>query len=120
MIKQSSETPEKEVAGEILTAAKKTLADTNTSVGLAEQALQESQAIHVAALKEQQSAEKNLADLTSRVSQLNEQVEKVITQRESIDEKHIAAVKIYQACEESLDKWRDELVFSQADISKSE
>ena len=120
MIKQSSETPEKEVAGEILTAAKKTLADTNTSVGLAEQALQESQANHAAALKEQQSAEKNLADLTSRVSQLNEQVEKAITHRESIDEKHMAAVKIFQACEESLDKWQDELVFSQAEISKFE
>ena len=52
--------------------------------------------------------------------QLNEQVEKAITHRESIDEKHMAAVKIFQACEESLDKWQDELVFSQADISKSE
>ena len=120
MIKQSSETPEKEVAGEILTAAKKTLADTNTSVGLAEQALQESQAIHAAALKEQQSVEKNLADLTSRVSQLNEQVEKAITHRKSIDEKHMVAVKKYQDCEKNLKKWQDEIMFSQAAISKSE
>jgi hypothetical protein len=32
----------------------------------------------------------------------------------------MAAVKKYQACEENLKKWRDELVFSQAAISKPE
>jgi hypothetical protein len=117
---QASGNPEKEVAKEILTAANKTLVDTNTSVGIAEQGLQESQAEHAAVLKEKQSAVKNLADLTSRASQLNEQVEKAFANRKSIDEKHMAAVKKYQSSQERLKKWQDELVFSQADTSQSE
>ena len=117
---QASGNPEKEVANEILTAANKTLVDTNTSVGIAEQGLQESQAEHAAVLKEKQSAVKNLADLTSRASQLNEQVEKAFANRKSIDEKHMAAVKKYQSSQERLKKWQDELVFSQADTSQSE
>ena len=119
MMKQSSGNPEKEVAGEILTAAKKTLTDTNTSVGHAEQLLQESQAENVAALKEQQLAVEKLAELNSLASQLNEQVEKAVANRKSIDEKHMAAVEKYQSCERILKKWRDELVFSQAAIPKS-
>ena len=117
---QASGNPEKEVANEIFTAANKTLVDTNTSVGLAEQGLQESQAEHAAVLKEKQVAVKNLADLTSRASQLNEQVEKAVASRKSIDEKHMAAVKKYQSSQENLKKWQDELVFSQAATSKSE
>ena len=119
MMKQSSGNPEKEVAGEILTAAKKTLTDTNTSVGHAEQLLQESQAENVAALKEQQLAVEKLAELNSLASQLNEQVEKAVANRKSIDEKHMAAVEKYQSCERILKKWRDELVFSQAATPKS-
>jgi hypothetical protein len=117
---QASGNPEKEVANEIFTAANKTLVDTNTSVGLAEQGLQESQAEHAAVLKEKQVAVKNLADLTSRASQLNEQVEKAVASRKSIDEKLMAAVKKYQSSQENLKKWQDELVFSQAATSKSE
>ena len=117
---QASGNHEKEVANEIFMAANKTLVDTNTSVGIAEHGLQESQAEHAAVLKEKQSAVKNLADLTSRASQLNEQVEKAVANRKSIDEKHMAAVKKYQSSQEKLKKWQDELVFSQADTSKSE
>ena len=117
---QASGNPEKEVANEIFTAANKTLVDTNTSVGLAEQGLQESQAEHAAVLKEKQVAVKNLADLTSRASQLNDQVEKAVASRKSIDEKLMAAVKKYQSSQENLKKWQDELVFSQAATSKSE
>ena len=65
-------------------------------------------------------AVKNLADLTSRASQLNEQVEKAVASRKSIDEKLMAAVKKYQSSQENLKKWQDELVFSQAATSKSE
>ncbi len=119
MMKQSSENPEKEVAREILTAAKKTLADTNASVGRAEQLLQESQAANVAALKEQQSAVKNLADLNSRASLLNEQVEKAVANRKAIDEKYMAAMEKCQSCTRILKKWQDELVFSQAGTPKS-
>ena len=119
MMKQSSEHSEKEVAEEILTAAKKTLADTNASVGRVEQLLQESQAANMAALKEQQLAVKKLADLNARASQLNEQVEKAVANRKSIDEKHMAALEKYQSCERILKKWQDELVFSQAATHKS-
>jgi hypothetical protein len=117
---QASGNPEKEVANEIFTAANKTLVETNASVGLAEQGLQESQAEYAAVLKEKESVVKNLADLTSRASQLNEQVEKAVANRKSIDEQHMDAVKKYQSSKEKLKKWQDELVFSQAATSKSE
>ena len=74
---------EKEVAGKILTDAKKILMETQASVIRAEQELQTSQEANTAAISEKQAAEKKLADANSQVKQLNEQVENAASKRKT-------------------------------------
>ena len=104
---------EKEVAGKILTDAKKILMETQASVIGAEQELQTSQEANTTAISEKQAAEKKLADANSQVKQLNEQVENAASKRKTLSEKHAILVGEYKACERRLKKWQDERAFSQ-------
>ena len=112
-VDDTNEPSEKEVAGKILTAAKKTLMETQAFVVRAEQELQESREINASALREQKAAEKKLADVNSQVKQLNEQLENAVSKRKTLSEKHASLAGEYKACEKSLKKWQDELAFSQ-------
>jgi len=112
-VNDTNETSEKEVAGKILTAAKKTLMETQALVVRAEQELQESREINATAIEEQKAAEKKLADVNSQVKQLNEQMENAVSKRKTLSEKHASLAGEYKACEKSLKKWQDELAFSQ-------
>jgi chromosome segregation ATPase len=112
-VDDTNEPSEKEVAGKILTAAKKTSMETQVFVVRAEQELQESREINASALREQKAAEKKLADVNSQVKQLNEQLENAVSKRKTLSEKHASLAGEYKACEKSLKKWQDELAFSQ-------
>ena len=104
---------EKEVAGKILTDAKKISMETQASVIRAKQEFQASQEANTTAISEKQAAEKKLADANSQVKQLNEQVENAASKRKTLSEKHAILVGEYKACEKRLKKWQDERAFSQ-------
>ena len=112
-VDDTNESAEKEIAGKILNAAKKTLMETQASVVRTEQEFQESRKINAATISEQKAAEKKLADVNSQVKQLNEQVENAVTKRKTLSEKHASLAEEYKVCEKILKKWQDELAFSQ-------
>ena len=119
-VNDTNETSEKEVAGKILNAAKKTLQETQASVRRAEQKLQESQEISNTAMSEQEAADQKLNDANSQVKQLIEQVENASVQRKTLSEKHTSLVGKYKAYEKNLKKWQEELTFAQNARRESE
>ena len=119
-VNKTSVSAEKEVAEKILNAAKKTLIETKASVVRVEQKFQKSQEVNATAIGEQKAAEKKLADANSQVKQLNEQVENAVSKRKMLSEKHAVLAKEYKACEKILNKWQDELAFTQNASRESE